>query len=366
MTLNARERFNRVMHFQEVDRAPVWSVEAVAGGAVRRWIRDEGFPIGMRLSDVVRLDPRETIKLDTDPLPSFVERTTDENERWRTTIDRYGFTVKTLKEQCVGPTIYYYVDGVVSDRQDWEELKKRCDPTDPRRKPRSWGPELIDYYNSFAGPVEMRINWGPGRGIKNGYTMGLEPFLETLITDPGLVKDMLDFWADFIIEVSRDFVTRCKIDFACFEEDGIGYKSSSLVSPQMYREIWIPPMRRVTDFLHEHGIDVIGHWSSGNVTPLIPDLLDIGVNLFFPLEVAAGMDARDLRRKFGRDILMIGNISRQALMDGPDAVEEEFYAKVPPLMEEGGYIPAVDDMIMPDMSFESYRWYIDLVRNLEL
>lgn len=330
--------------------------------AVRRWIREGVFPIGMSVSDVFPLDPVETIKLDTDPLPSFVARTIEENERWRTTLDAYGFTVKTLKEQSVGPKVYYYLAGSVSDRRDWEALKKRYDPTDPRRKPRSWGSELIDYYNTTSGPVGLRIDWGPGRGVKNGYTMGLERFLETLIDDPGLVKDMLDFWADFVIEVARDFVTQCRIDFAYFAEDGIGYKNSSLVSPKMYHRLWIPAMRKVTDFLNRHGIHLIGHYSSGNLLPLIPVLLDIGVNLYFPLEVAAGMDARELRRKFGKDILLIGNISRQALMDGPQAVEREFYAKVPPLVAQGGYIPAVDDAIMPDISFESYKRFIDLVR----
>jgi uroporphyrinogen decarboxylase len=122
----------------------------------------------------------------------------------------------------------------------------------------------------------------------------------------------------------------------------------------------------VTDFLHGHGIDVIAHYSSGNQIPLMPVLLDIGVNTYFPLEVAAGVDARDLRKRFGKDILLIGNISRQALMDGPEAVEEEFYAKVPPLMKEGGYIPAVDDAIMPDISFESYKRYLELARELRL
>ena len=97
-----------------------------------------------------------------------------------------------------------------------------------------------------------------------------------------------------------------------------------------------------------------------------PFLLDIGVNLYSPLEVAAGMDAIELRKQFGRDILLIGNISRQALMDGPHAVEKEFYAKVPQLMKSGGYIPAVDDAIMPDISDESYKHYLDLIRGFKL
>jgi hypothetical protein len=50
-------------------------------------------------------------------------------------------------------------------------------------------------------------------------------------------------------------------------------------------------------------------------------------------------------------------------MEGRKAVDREFNSKVPSLMESGGYIPAIDDMILPDISFESYRHYVDLVKN---
>ncbi len=365
-TLTARERFNRIMHYEPVDRAPVWSVEEVTEGAVRQWICDGDFPIGSTVADVFPLDPVTLIRLDTDPMPSFVQRGIDDDGRWRTYVDQYGFTVKVLKEQSVSPQIYYYLDGVVHDRADWEALKRRYDPHDPRRKPRAWSDELIAHYNATSGPVGLRIDWGPGRGAKNGYTMGLERFLETLIDDPGLVKNMFDFWADFVIEASREFLSRCKVDFVYFAEDGMGYKNGTLVSPRMYRELWVPGMRKVTDFLHSYGIDVIAHYSSGNQTPIIPALLEIGVNLYFPLEVAAGMDAATLRRRFGKDILLIGNVSRQALMDGPTAVDREFYAKVPAMMRSGGYIPAVDDAIMPDIGFDSYRHYMELVKSYRL
>jgi hypothetical protein len=361
--MNARERFNRIMRFETVDRPPLWGVEAVMEGAVRRWVREGHFPVGMSVSDVFPLDGHEIVYLDTGPLPAFVARTLEKTDQWKTTIDSYGFTVRTLKEQSVTPTIYYYLAGCVNNRADWEKLKQRYDPREPRRTPRAWGPELWDYYNNGPSPVSMRIDWGPGRGAKNGYTMGLELFLETLMDDPGLIKDMFDFWANFVIEASREWFRRVRFDFVYFTEDGMGYKNSSLVSPKMYREIWVPSMRKVTDFLHAQGVEIIAHYTSGNIRPLIPTLLDIGVNLYFPLEVAAGIDARTLQKEFGRDIRLIGNISRQALMDGPEAVEQEFNSKVPGLMAHGGYVPAVDDAIMPDMPFESYRRYLELVRD---
>lgn len=51
-------------------------------------------------------------------------------------------------------------------------------------------------------------------------------------------------------------------------------------------------------------------------------------------------------------------------MDGPKAVKEEFYRKVPFLVEQGGCVPAADDMILPDMSFESFRHYINLLGSM--
>jgi hypothetical protein len=83
--------------------------------------------------------------------------------------------------------------------------------------------------------------------------------------------------------------------------------------------------------------------------------------MFAPLECAAGMDAVALRRQYGHDALLLGNLSRAAFQSGPRAIEEEFYAKVPYLMEQGGYIPALDDLVMPDIPFAHYAHYVKLV-----
>jgi uroporphyrinogen decarboxylase len=193
--------------------------------------------------------------------------------------------------------------------------------------------------------------------------LGLERFLETLSDDPGFVHDIFDFWSEFSIELARPIVEQVPVDFVWLSEDGMAYKTSTVISPAMYREFWHPYVRRVTDFFRSNGVGVIGYYTSGNIEPLLPSLLDAGINLFGPLECAAGMDAVALRAAYGRDVLMIGNISRAALMEGPEAAEREFDVKVPRLMAAGGYIPAVDDMILPDISFQSFMRYIELVKS---
>lgn len=70
--------------------------------------------------------------------------------------------------------------------------------------------------------------------------------------------------------------------------------------------------------------------------------------------------------RLARQGVRFGHAYCPALMDGPAAVEAEFNAKVPELMEAGGYIPAIDDLVMPDMPYASLRRYVELVRGLQL
>ena len=364
--MNTRERFGRIMRFQKPDRLPCWQVEGVAEAAVRRWVCDGDVPLGIRTADAVGFDGQTLIRLDTDPVPAFVERTIETDDDWRTGIDAYGFTVRTSRTQNVGPTHYHYLAGSVHGRDDWRAMVRRFDPADPRRRPRAWSGEYFDHLNAAADPVGLRIDWGPGRGVKNGYMMGLEPFCATLADDPALVEEMFAFWADFVLALAADWLANVRFDFAVINEDGIAFKNSTMISPATYRRLWAPHVRRVTYAFRAAGIGVVGYLTSGNVGPLIPELLDVGVNCLLPLEAAAGMDVRDLRREFGRDLLLIGNIARQAFMDGPAAVEAEFAAKVHALAADGGYLPAPDDLLMPDMPFPAVRRYVELVRAFEL
>jgi len=60
----------------------------------------------------------------------------------------------------------------------------------------------------------------------------------------------------------------------------------------------------------------------------------------------------------------MGNISIHALIRGKDAVRQEVISKVLPLLDTGGYIPAPDDIIPPEVSFDNYRYYIELLHKV--
>ncbi|MCD6505245.1 hypothetical protein J7M22_01340 [Candidatus Poribacteria bacterium] len=93
-----------------------------------------------------------------------------------------------------------------------------------------------------------------------------------------------------------------------------------------------------------------------NVEELIPLWLECGVNGVYPMEVAAGMDVVKLRRKYGRDLLMMGGIDKRALAKGRDAIDEEL-RRIGSILDKGGYIP-------PDVPYENFRYYWERKKKL--
>jgi uroporphyrinogen decarboxylase len=69
------------------------------------------------------------------------------------------------------------------------------------------------------------------------------------------------------------------------------------------------------------------------------------------------MDYRDLRRKFGRDLRLIGGIDLDALRHDKESIRREVEEKVPHLVADGGYIPLVDGRIRQDVLFDNYVYY---------
>ncbi len=366
--MSPRQLFNNILHYKAPDRVPLWQVEDVMELAVRKWCREGDYPMHVSGAEAFPFDGEKiTVNFgDQPPIPAFVKKTLSLDDEYRVVQDEFGFKVRQKRGESVSPRHYIYLEGSIDSRKDWEAMKARFNPSDVRRLPLDWGPEYFEHLNNSSQPVIPAMNWGPARGIKNGYMLGFDRYMEVLMEDPGLLQDIFSFWADFIISFLSPLLENVTVDAFVFKEDGMGYKTSTLISPAQFDAIYKPSMLKVTEFLRSHGVDVICYYSSGNLIPLIPSLLEAGVNMTMPVECAAGMDALDLRKRFGKDLLLMGNISRQAIMDGREAIEQEVMGKVPRLMEEGGYIPAFDDAIMEDMRYEDVLYCAELIKSIQI
>jgi uroporphyrinogen decarboxylase len=100
--------------------------------------------------------------------------------------------------------------------------------------------------------------------------------------------------------------------------------------------------------------------TDGNFDVLVPLFLDAGVEGFGPIERAANMSPLELRKKYGKSFFMIGGIDKRVLNKGKKAIETDVKKTVLPLIQDGGYIPTVDHSIPPDISLDSFKYYLDV------
>ena len=168
-----------------------------------------------------------------------------------------------------------------------------------------------------------------------------------------MLQRVADVWvavATRALEEAGDYV-----DLAMYGDD-IGMQSSTLFRPELYRALIKPPHRRMVEAVKRFGTPLLFH-TCGSVYPLIPDLIDIGVDILNPVQVsAAGMDATGrLKKEFGRDLVFWGAIDNQGVLPNgtPDDVRREVERRIGDLADGGGYVLAAAHNIQQDVPPEN-------------
>ena len=139
------------------------------------------------------------------------------------------------------------------------------------------------------------------------FMCGLSNLLLALYTKPSFVHDLLDHLCEYNL-VTLEGMTRFKYDGMIVSDD-YGLQDSLVMSPASWRTFVRPRLARICDAVHRHGSVMMLH-SCGNVTEIIPDLIEIGLDILHPMQPEA-MDVFALKREFGRDITFCGGISTQ-------------------------------------------------------
>jgi uroporphyrinogen decarboxylase len=136
------------------------------------------------------------------------------------------------------------------------------------------------------------------------------------------------------------------------------YSAGPLVSPSTFERVLVPHYRRVVDALHKYGIDVIFVDCDGKIDKLLPLWLEVGVNCMFPLEIGTwGADPIAYRKRYGRDLLIMGGFNKRILARGREEITNEV-RRLAPLVEEGGFIPFCDHRVPPDVPLSHYIHYL--------
>lgn len=351
--MGGRERFVGVLKFE---LANVLSLPhlfyQIHGEAIRRWQR-EGLPKDVHVVEYLGLERVELIPIEVGPMPHYERGRLEEIEEWRLSMDR-DFKASISAEIAV-------VEEQPPIRQpsDWEWFKRLLNPRSPARYPRFWEDyKRTVHQRTYAlgiyvgSPLSWLTEW-----------LGLRGFVEALNGDIQWLEEMVDWLSNFIIETIGMATAEVEIDFALFTE-GRAYRVLAAVEDESIVSLMREPYKRIVNHLRENGIELIIMQSGGNVEPLIPMWLDAGINAIAPIQASSGMDVLKLRRRYGKNLALIGGIDREALAGSKRDVADEVLRKVPSLIGDGGYIPTPDGVVQANVSWENMHYYIELLRKV--
>ena len=362
--MTPHERFLACMRFETMDRPPLreygpWDL------TVKRWVNETGFSEQQVLSYLEEVDHAELVGVDFSMIPPFEERVISEDEETVTMIDQMGITFREFKNNPERSMPEWFAPPVQT-LKDWQNVKKRFDPSSPERYPSDWQ-NHIERWEKEKPILQLYglvANYYGGPSLFGFVRMllGDEKVHYAFYDEPEMINDMMDTAVEFSIAVQAKALAEAPVTTAQFWED-MCYKIGTLISPVMFRKFMIPRYKQITKAIHEAGVDIIFVDSDGKVDELLPLWLESGINGVFPMEQAAGCDIHKYRKRYGRELLMIGGIDKRALASGPDAIDRELESKIP-LAFEGGYIPTVDHSIPPDVSYRNFKYYWERKKEL--
>ena len=193
----------------------------------------------------------------------------------------------------------------------------------------------------IIGPENVYYKMGENPGRLAGFVERLGDFLV------GIVEGQ--------IEAAGDKLTGMFVwgDVACTH--------GMLFSPDLWRDLHKPQLKRICDRIHEAGLKVVYH-GCGNALPVYEDLIEVGIDGYNPLEAKAGLDVVELKRRFGGRLAFVGNIDVQVLATNDrEQVRAEVLRKLI-AAKHGGYILQSDHSIPDSVDPQTYDDVVRLAR----
>jgi len=190
-------------------------------------------------------------------------------------------------------------------------------------------------------------------------SMGLENFALKCYDDPSLVEAWfvkIEQWNQHILKLALPL----GVDFVIFDGD-CAFKTGLMVSPEMFERLWYGPTRQTVEVIRSFEVPYLFH-SDGKVDELYPFLIRLGFSAAHGVEAAAN-DLGEVKRRFGRDICLVGNMDQVILARGtPAIVKEETKKMLSEGAPGGGYVAACNTIVSECIPLENY---LTMLRTIE-
>jgi len=238
-----------------------------------------------------------------------------------------------------------------------------------RVRPLKKSPTLSGY--NFPNPKESRLfnslkeamqKYGDEYFIllDQGWTLferahclrGFENLLTDFILNKKFVEKLLDKITEYVISMAKEAI-KLGVDGG-YTGDDFGGQDGLLFSPKLWRELFKPRYKKIWGIFKKANLPVFHH-SCGDVRAIIPDMLEIGLDVLNPVQPQA-MPIEELAKEYRRDLTFWGGISVQKTLPfgTKEEVEEEVVKCIRVLGNNNGYILGPSHDMTSDIPLENF------------
>ena len=356
MELTGVERISRILKRQPTDRIGLY--EHFWSDTMDYYVDQGHIPKGESPEDHFNLDIIESWSFNAVADLDFEDEIVEETEETRLVRNGNGALLRWYKTHNTTPE---HVDFAVKSRKEWDEVKEKLINIDTRRI------NFEDYRKAKAHAKKNNkfFCWSGVNVFELMHPIcGHEYMLMGMAMDPDWIHDMVKVYSDLTLQLQEIlFAQEGQPDGIWYYED-MGFKNRPFMSPDMYKEMIFPAHKRTVEFAHQRNMPVIMH-ICGYVEPLLPGIVEAGIDCLQTIEIKAGMDLQRIYKNYGDVLSLMGGIDVRALYSNDRAIiDKELMEKIPLVKQGFGYSLHSDHSIPNTVEYDTLRYFIE--RGLEL
>ena len=360
--MTGKERVERVLEHKEADRVPIdlWgSASRLCNKLYFEIVEREGWKelgpcvkasrsgdyVDYRVSDLIGSDFRHT----NIGHPEYFTKYEDDAGNL---INEWGYGTKEVAGSSIVSYHPLQEAGVEEiEKHPWPFIRDPARIEGLEEQVRGWVEEGEYYITSTTAASGLMIDICP-------YLRGFEEFFTDLYINEEFAHKLIGKVTDVITELYCYYLEPIgkHLGWVEFSSDH-GMQDRALISKELYRKFFKKPYARLFREVKKAapGAKIWMH-SCGSVRELIPDFIDMGVDILNALQPrAAGMDSFELKREFGSEIVFHGGLDIQGGITGSlDEAVEEAEKRIDAFAPGGGYIFAPSNHYMEDVPMENF------------
>jgi len=344
--MNSKERVKQALRHKESDRVPryIWYGKGIQN-KLKEKIGCSGLDLEIALgNDILQTWLSINYQLEREAKEGQVF--TDE---WGITWKREGYYNMLINHPLENSSSREFINYTLPDPYDSERY--------------TYLNRLINYYGNkyFIGADVSGTIFAPTCHLR-----GMEQLLVDLISEEKRIEILLNRMANFSLQVALQSL-KLGVDWIWLGDD-FGTQQGMLLSPKLWRKYFKPRMARIISKIKHIKPDIfIAYHSCGSIWPIIPDLVEIGIDALNPIQsTAKDMDAKEIKTQFGDEITLICGVDTQDFLQRatPEMVKFKVRKIIDVLGPGGGFIFAVSHTIQTDVSIENVLAMVEALNEI--